>query len=104
MGLCIHYTGNIKETGLLKDMIPEVEEIVSMYQWKYTIYQEFTDAEQRITNEITGISFSPPNCENVSLCFLADRTLCDPTYLKYGPLQLPGERYIHSVKMEKPRF
>ncbi len=40
MGLCIHYLGNIKQTGLLKDMIPEEEEIVSIYQWKYTIYPE----------------------------------------------------------------
>lgn len=100
MGLCIHYTGKIRQISTLEDMILEVEEIVNTYGWKYTVYQKFAQQARGIIREITGISFSPAQCETVSLCFLEDRTLCDPHYLQYGPSLQQGETYTHSVKTQ----
>ncbi|MBH2005346.1 MAG: hypothetical protein I8H66_11700 [Sphingobacteriia bacterium] len=81
-------------------MMKEVEEIVNTYGWKYSVYHNFEKHGYGINNKITGIRFSPPACETVSLCFFKDCTLCDPHYLQYGSSLQPGEIYTHSVKTQ----
>lgn len=85
MGLSINYSGKFKLKASLKEMIREVEDIVKVYQWKYHIYEtEFpeTGFDKVYNDKIYGISFSPPECEPVFLCFLSNGKISCPPYLK----------------------
>ncbi len=101
MGLSIQYKGRFKEDTRLQDMIEEVVDIVSIYQWKYQVYQTVFPSKSEVPDKkIYGISFSPPDCETLSLCFLSDLNLCDPVYLQYGAPIPAGTSYLHSVKTQ----
>ena len=101
MGLIIHYTGKIKDISKLEDMVEEVQDIASVYQWKYTLYNKFSVTDKNNnTHILNGISFTPPDCEAVSLCFLKDRKLCCPVNLQYGDINTPQETLFLSVKTQ----
>ncbi len=76
MGLCIHYSGEFKQTASLSALIEEAKDIAEVYQWKYHIFNEEFDlkklADDNHNGEIYGISFTPPECESVSFTFLSN--------------------------------
>ncbi|MDZ7778172.1 MAG: hypothetical protein U5L09_22395 [Bacteroidales bacterium] len=89
-------------------MVNEVKDIVDTCKWEYTIYEdEFPDdnnLEDSYNENIYGISFTPPGCETVSLCFLSNRKMSSPAHLKlYGKTNDSAEQkylYMLSVKTQ----
>ena len=86
MGLSIAYTGRLKEAKLLPVLIEEIVDIVNIYDWKYTIFEDkypndnFFDAS---FDDAYGIIFSPPESEPVFLTFLSDGRMVDPFLLEF---------------------
>lgn len=82
MGLTINYTGNFNPYASLSEMIEEVKDIAGIYKWKYHIFEtKFPENNFEDTNfseDIYGISFSPPGCEPVLLCFLSNGRMANP--------------------------
>ncbi len=87
MGLTIHYNGIFKKKASFYAMIEEVKDISEIYNWQYTVYENQFPAgsleDSSYNDEIYGISFTPPNCETVSLCFLSNGRMSSPAHLKY---------------------
>ncbi len=81
---------------------------VEVCKWKYTIYEEEfpsdNDVEDSDNGNIYGISFTPPECETVSLCFLSNRKMSSPVLLMlYGKTNDRSEHeylYMLSVKTQ----
>jgi len=73
MGLSLHYNGRFGNPELVQEMIEEVEDIASIYKWKYSIeYTKFPGgnfSNKAHNKKVYGISFAPPDCETVSICF-----------------------------------
>ncbi|MEX2231145.1 MAG: hypothetical protein WD824_03220 [Cyclobacteriaceae bacterium] len=106
MGLSFHYSGTFKGSIPLSEMIEEVKDIAQVNQWKYIIYEkEFPEADlekDKYNQKIYGISFSPPECEPVFLCFLSNGKMSSPPLLEmFGRSTKQDERkylYMLSVK------
>ncbi len=81
MGITIHYSGKLKETANLSNLIEEARDIAEIYQWKYTQFPIANPDDSKKQDPVTGICFSPLNCEPVWLCFLPDGNLCNPVLL-----------------------
>ena len=86
MGLSIAYTGRLKEAKLLPVLIEEIVDIVNIYDWKYTIFEDkfpndnFFDTS---FEDAYGIIFSPPESEPVFLTFLSDGRMVNPFLLEF---------------------
>lgn len=108
MGLSIHYNGRFNKNAVLSDLITEVKEIAETFQWDYNIFQkEFPlkkEEDQSFDQKIYGISFTPPKCETVSICFLSNYRMSSFMNLKfYGHPENPSEKdflYMLSVKTQ----
>jgi hypothetical protein len=108
MGLSLHYSGTFRDTASLAKMVSEIEDIVEVYKWEYNIYKEefANENESEVLNEenIYGISFTPPECETVFMCFLSNRKMSSPANLKfYSKLRDRAEQeylYMLSVKTQ----
>ncbi len=108
MGLSFHYSGSIAKPELLSELITEVQEIANVYQWKYHVYDTvFPDGEFGKTNynsHIYGISFTPPECETISICFLSNGRMSDTAHLIFfGKTETQDESkylYMLSVKTQ----
>jgi len=108
MGLSLHYSGSFRESASLSKMISEVKDIVEVFEWDYNIYlEEFpkdSNAENSYNDNIYGISFTPPKCETLSLCFLSNRKMSCLANLKfYGKSNNEAEKkylYMQSVKTQ----
>lgn len=74
MGLSIHYSGTIKDTAVISQLIEEVQDVCTILGWKWHINND---------KKLTGISFTPPECETVGLNFLANGELVSKVMLKY---------------------
>lgn len=87
MGLTLHYKGRFGNPELLQSMIEEVEDIVQIYKWRYTINNTSFPKGSFNTNDhdkkVYGISFTPPECETVSLCFLSNGRMSCSSLLKF---------------------
>lgn len=87
MGLSFHYSGSIAKPELLPELITEVQEIAKIYQWKYHVFDsEFETDEFGKTDynsNIYGISFTPPECETISICFLSNGRMSDIALLTF---------------------
>jgi len=87
MGLSIHYSGRIAKPGLLHELINEIEDIVSIHNWKYEVYERvfpengFGDPDYNQT--IYGISFTPPECETIPVCFLSNGRMSSLIHLDF---------------------
>jgi hypothetical protein len=103
MGLSFHYSGRIAQPELLSDLILEVKEIAKVYKWNYTIFeQQFPEKSTYISEydqNIYGISFTPPGCETVSLCFLSNGRMSDAIHLKFfGKTETqPEQKYLYML-------
>jgi hypothetical protein len=89
-------------------MVNEVKDMADVCHWKYHIHQttfpDNTSNEDEHDHSIYGISFTPPECEPVSLCFLSNRKLSSEMHLKlYGQKSDKQEHeylYMLSVKTQ----
>lgn len=74
MGLSFHYSGKIKDKEKLPELIEEVKTLAQSHDWKYEVYNTgFAQApadDEDIKHKLYGISFTPPGCEEVDICFL----------------------------------
>jgi hypothetical protein len=91
MGISIHYSGKIKDYGLIDEMIAEVEDICKSLNWKYQLFDiKKPNLNNALTNpvrytpyDVKGISVTPEKSETAFLTFLPDSTLCSPLKLIY---------------------
>src|SRR6266508_4286767 len=74
MGLSIHYSGKIKNTDLIPNLVEEVKDICISLQWKYHLFDD---------ELVKGICFSPPECEPLFFTFSKTGVLCSPVLLQY---------------------
>lgn len=86
MGITIHYSGRFNPAATLSNMIEEVEEIASIYQWPFRSFErEFDDDDalglETYTDKIYGIGFTPPESETVFICFLSNGRMSSPVNL-----------------------
>ncbi len=72
MGLSIHYSGYILQSDLIKPLKDEVVDICTDLGWKFHVIQD---------EEISGVVFSPKECEPISLTFNQDGRLLSPQNL-----------------------
>jgi hypothetical protein len=106
MGLSFHYSGKFRAGASLSEMIQEVKDIVEVCKWKYTIYEEEFPGGQNPENayngHIYGISFTPPECETVSLCFLSNRKMSSPVlFMLYGKTNdRPEHEYLYMLSVK----
>lgn len=108
MGLSIHYSGSFKPKASLTAMIEEVKDIAEIYKWEYTVFEDKFPANSLCKTEynqnIYGISFTPPDCETVCLCFLSNGKMSSPSHLKFfGNSENKEEQqylYMLSVKTQ----
>lgn len=106
MGLSLHYNGKFDKPELLQPMIEEVEDIVNVYKWKYTIrhtkFPEDSFKNNFHDNKVYGISFTPPDCETVSLCFLSNgRMSCSSLLQFYGDsTDKTSQQYLYMVSVK----
>ena len=108
MGLSIHYSGRIANPDFLPGLVEEVEDIIKLHGWYYYIFERnFPEksTESPIYNgNLYGISFSPPDCEPVSICFLSNGRISDSVHLKlFGKSKNQREKkylYMLSVKTQ----
>ena len=87
MGLSIHFSGRFRSAELLPIMIEEVIDVSKVYGWKFKVYNtHFPNnifESYRSFDSIYGISFTPTDCETVSLTFLSDGTMVSPAHIKF---------------------
>ncbi|HDH31213.1 MAG TPA: hypothetical protein ENH26_00335 [Candidatus Wolfebacteria bacterium] len=108
MGLSIHYGGRFNKNAVLSDLITEVKEIAETFKWDYKIYmEEFPvkkNESQPYDGKIYGISFTPPECETISISFLSNYRMSSSAHLKifgYSENQLENKfLYMLSVKTQ----
>jgi hypothetical protein len=106
MGLSIHFSGRLRKAEDLPSMIEEVKDIADVYGWKYNIYNtQFPNDtfDDRLSFEnIYGISFTPTNCETLSLAFLSNGTMvCPVRVLFFADTKDEVQRsYIYTVSVK----
>src|SRR5258706_14932408 len=74
MGLSIHYSGKIKDTGLIPKLVDEVRDVCATLKWQYHLFDD---------ELMKGICFSPENCEPLFITFSKTGELCSPILLQY---------------------
>ena len=78
--------GKFDSEASLPQMVEEVKEIAGIYGWRYHVFEENflpnSFDEESYNDKIYGISFTPPNCEPVNLCFLSNGRMSCPGNLK----------------------
>lgn len=108
MGLSFHYSGRISKPELLPELINEIQDIANIYKWKNNVYEsafpENSFGMPSYNQNIYGISFTPPECETVSVCFLSNGRMSSLAHLKFwGKSNEQPERdylYMLSVKTQ----
>ncbi|HLF33086.1 MAG TPA: hypothetical protein VI583_02540 [Cyclobacteriaceae bacterium] len=86
MGLSIHYNGRFNKKPPLSEMIEEVRDIAEIHNWEYHIFgtklPDMSIDQESNKEEVYGISFSPPHCEPIWLCFLSNGRMSSPVNLQ----------------------
>lgn len=78
MGLSIHYSGKIKDTALIPELVEELKDICISLHWKYHLF----DDDPGSNREINGICFSPQESEPLFFTFSAEGVLVSPVLLQ----------------------
>lgn len=109
MGLTFHYNGRFNKDASLPKMINEVIDIVEACKWDYRVYErDFppgNGAGDSYNDSIYGISFSPPDCETVWLCFLSNHRMSSPLHLQnWGNTTDPSEKKYLYMLFTKTQF
>ena len=108
MGLSFHYRGSIAKPELLPELIDEIQDIAGIHSWKCNIYErqfpENSFGKSEYNQIIYGISFTPPGCETISICFLSNGRMSSNAHLLFfGKTNAQPEReylYMLSVKTQ----
>lgn len=106
MGLSFHYNGSIANPELLPELIEEIQDIANIYNWKYNVYEkqfpENTFGKPDYSQSIYGISFTPPECETISVCFLSNGRMSSNVHLKfYGKTnEQPESEYLYMLSVK----
>lgn len=99
MGLSLHYSGRLSHPDLLAPLIEEVQDIARIYKWPFTIHHtEFPTGSfqnEAHDNRLYGISFTPPDCETVPICFLSNGSMSAASLLRF---------YGHSTDEEEKKY
>ena len=109
MGISIHYSGRFNKNENLSDLITEVKDIAETFQWNYEVYLKAfpvdNNENQSHNGKIYGISFTPPECETVSICFLSNYRMSSVVHLHfYGQSENPSERNFLYMLSTKTQF
>ena len=88
MGLSFHYSGRIANPELLPKLIEEVLDITKTYGWKNFCYetsfpQNRLSGINEYSDEVFGISFTPPECETIFISFLSNGRMSSPIHLRF---------------------
>jgi hypothetical protein len=88
MGLSFHYSGSIANPEFLPELIEEVLDIAKIYGWKNSIYKtsfpnNSLSGVDDYSDEIFGVSITPPGCETINICFLSNGKMSSPSHLKF---------------------
>ncbi|WP_316766768.1 hypothetical protein [Pedobacter frigiditerrae] len=106
MGLSIHYSGQIKAPELLPYLIEEVKDIAEIYKWKYHIYDAVFSKnsveEIPSSKQVYGISFTPTNCETISLTFLRSGVMICPIrlFLSLNPQDEQEQIFLNTISVK----
>lgn len=109
MGLSFHYSGSIAKPELLPKLVEEVLDIAKIYGWKSSTYETSfpNNCLSRInehSDEIFGVSITPPGCETIFFCFLSNGRMSSPVHLKFYAKSENREEnpflYLISVKTQ----
>ena len=108
MGLSIHYTGSFNKNASLSDLITEVKEVAEVQNWEYNVYEEKfpidNNEDDTYDGKVYGISFSPPKCEPVFICFLSNYRMSNHLLIEfYGDAERQPEKdylYMLSTKTQ----
>ena len=106
MGLSFHYSGSISKPEMLSSLIDEIQDIAKVFNWKYFIFNQsfpenqFTKSDYN--EEIYGISFTPPQCETIPICFLSNGRMSDYSNLCfYGKTEVRAEHeYLYRISVK----
>ncbi len=86
MGLSIYYDGKLKSPASLPFLIEEVKDVAEVHNWKYTIFKDTFPNKTftaKFSNDVFGITFSPPKSEPVCLCFTSHGHLISPWLFEF---------------------
>lgn len=106
MGLGLQYKGKIRDAAMLPLLVEEIKDVAAAHKWKFRVYEErfseYLDQDEFYDNKIFGISFTPPSCETVWLCFLSNGRISGPLQLKFfGRFEGNEEpEYLYSVSVK----
>lgn len=106
MGLSFHYSGKIADPELLPDLIEEIRDIAITFDWKYFIFdRQFPEnnfGNPGYDENIYGISFTPPGCEPIPICFLSNGRMSFITNLQlWGKAEKQEEReYLYKLSVK----
>ncbi len=108
MGLTLHYSGSFRKNASLSEMIEEVKDIATIYKWPYFIYEtEFPENpdDPAVKQSVYGIAVTPPECETLSLSFLANRRMSNEVMLQfYGDATTPERQSYLYMLWVKTQF
>ena len=109
MGLSIHYNGKFNKNAILADLITEVKEIAEVFKWNYEVYhQEFPsniEDESSYDGNIYGISFEPPECETIFICFLSNYRMSSYIHLElHGKSEHQTESHLLYMLSTKTQY
>ena len=90
--LSFNYKGSFKPGASLVDLIDEVADIAHANEWRYSIFNDIFPEDAFETDDhdgkLYGISFTPPLCDTVWLCFLSNGKMSNPENLDlFGGLE-----------------
>jgi len=87
MALTLHYSGKFNPDASLSEMIEEVKDIASIYNWPFYVYETAFDkkmlGKKTYNDSIYGICFTPTGCETVSLSFLSNGRMSNDVNLSF---------------------
>lgn len=106
MGLSFYYSGEISDKEKLPGLIEAVKTMVQTHRWKYEIYN--TDFSQEPKNgdglkqKLYGISFTPPECEQVDICFLKNGKMSNLVNLILWeqPQNAEEQKYLYMLSVK----
>jgi hypothetical protein len=103
MGLSIHFSGRLRKAEHLPALIEEVKDVSNVYGWKYHVYDTHfpNDTFENHTSfeNVYGISFTPADCETISLAFLSNGTMVCPARISFF-VHTKNEPYIYTVSVK----
>ncbi|MGV3547826.1 MAG: hypothetical protein ACO1N4_12240, partial [Pedobacter sp.] len=106
MGLSIHYGGHLKNANSLPNLIEEVKDVAIASDWKYQIFETVFVGDkfshEPSYSEIYGISFTPTNCETISITFLSNGAMVCPMRLSFmgNSEETEGREWIYTTSVK----